>query len=198
VAWGIVRFGPEHRTDFKDALEHADHDLFVELGALRQIGRAAEVVEREHVGAALGRCAHDLRGLNLDKVHRLEGSAKSGQRGRRHAKGRPRLRMAQCHRRVIEDGRLLGVEFRMVQIKGGRNPGGGEHRHRGPAHLHTARGLRVRHRRPVDGEDRFAGKFIQRGDERGILDHDLGGASTVSDDQKGETAEAAQLVQPPG
>ena len=55
VARRVVRLGAEDRPDLEDALEDADHDLLVELRTLRQVRRAAKVVEREDVGAALGR-----------------------------------------------------------------------------------------------------------------------------------------------
>src|ERR1051326_7157863 len=61
VARGVVRLGPENRTDLKDPLEDADHDLLVKLRALRQVSGPPEVVELEDVGPALGSCRNDLR-----------------------------------------------------------------------------------------------------------------------------------------
>ena len=87
VAGGVVRLGPEHRPDLVDALEDADHHLLVELRALGQVRRAAEVVEREDVGAALGRRADDLRGVDLDEAARVERRTEPGDRGRADAEG---------------------------------------------------------------------------------------------------------------
>ena len=47
VAHGVVRLGAEHRPDLVDPLEDADQLLLVELRALGEVGRAAEVVDRE-------------------------------------------------------------------------------------------------------------------------------------------------------
>ena len=80
VARGVVRLGAEHRADLVDALEHADHHLLVELRALREVRRAAEVVDREHVRAALGR--------GLDELGR-SGSRRS--RARRARARKPRI-----------------------------------------------------------------------------------------------------------
>ena len=55
-----LRLGAEDRPDFKHALEHTDHDLLVELGALGQIGWCAKIVQFEDIGAALGGAGNDL------------------------------------------------------------------------------------------------------------------------------------------
>ena len=68
VADGVVGFGAEDGADFEDAFEDADHDLFIELGALGQVGGAAEVVDGEDVGAALGGGGDELGGLDLGKA----------------------------------------------------------------------------------------------------------------------------------
>ena len=68
VADGVVGFGAEDGADLEDAFEDADHDLLVELGALRQVGGAAEVVDGEDVGAALGGGGDELGRLDLGKA----------------------------------------------------------------------------------------------------------------------------------
>ena len=70
VARRVVRLGAEDRADLEDALEDADHDLLVELRALRQVGRPAEVVDGEDVGPALGGRGDELRRLDLDEAQR--------------------------------------------------------------------------------------------------------------------------------
>ena len=47
---GVVRLGAEDRTDLVDPLEHPDQRLLVELRALGEVRRAAEVVDLEDVG----------------------------------------------------------------------------------------------------------------------------------------------------
>jgi len=51
VPHGVVRFGTQDRPDLVDPLEDTHKLLLVELGALRQVRRPAEVVELEDVGA---------------------------------------------------------------------------------------------------------------------------------------------------
>lgn len=58
-------FGAKYRPNLEHALEYADHHLLVELRALGEVGRPAEVVEREHVRSALGCRGNDLGRLDL-------------------------------------------------------------------------------------------------------------------------------------
>src|SRR5260370_22012868 len=53
VASGVMRLGAADRADLEDTLEDTDHNLLVELWALRQVCRSPKVVEFEAVGAAL-------------------------------------------------------------------------------------------------------------------------------------------------
>ncbi len=53
VANGVVGFSAKDRCNFKDAFKDADHDLLIELWALRQIGRPAKVIDGEQVGSTL-------------------------------------------------------------------------------------------------------------------------------------------------
>ena len=82
VTRGVVRLGAEHRPDLVDPLEHADHDLLVELLALREIRDAIEVAHREHVGAAFGRGAHELGRLDLHEALAVERAPKPAHRRR--------------------------------------------------------------------------------------------------------------------
>src|SRR6266849_5606990 len=72
VASGVMRLGAEDRADLEDTLEDTDHDLLVELRALRQVCRSPKVVELEDVGTALG-----SRGDNLWRLYL--GEATSGE-----------------------------------------------------------------------------------------------------------------------
>ncbi len=91
VADGVVGLGAEDGADFEDAFEDADHDLFVELGALGQVGRAAEVVDGEDVGAALGGGGDELGRLDLGKALAgeiaAEGAHHAARRGGRRRGG---------------------------------------------------------------------------------------------------------------
>ena len=69
----VVRLGAEDRPDLVHALEDPDHDLLEELRALREVRGTTEVVELEHVRAALGRGRDDLWRLDLRETARVEG-----------------------------------------------------------------------------------------------------------------------------
>src|SRR5450755_4720177 len=62
----------EHRTDLEYALEYAHHDFLVELGTLSQVCVAPKIFNREHVRAALGRSADQLRRLYLGEVTAIQ------------------------------------------------------------------------------------------------------------------------------
>ncbi len=53
VAGRRVRLGAEDGRDLENTLEDADHDLLVELRALRETGTPVEIVHGEEVRAAL-------------------------------------------------------------------------------------------------------------------------------------------------
>ena len=72
VSRGVMRFRSKHRADLVDPLENTDHRLLEELWRLRQIGRAAEIVHREHVRTGF-RCGFDeFRSVDLDEVTGVE------------------------------------------------------------------------------------------------------------------------------
>ena len=95
----VVRLGAEHGSDLVHALEHADHDLLVELRALGEVGGPPEVVEGEDVGAALGGRRDDLRGLDLGERERVEGRAEA-RRSRPPPPGTPRAAAGGAARRA--------------------------------------------------------------------------------------------------
>ena len=69
----VVRLGAEHRPDLVDPLEDPDQHLLVELRALGEVRLAAEVVDLEDVGAALGRRLDQLGRGDLGEAARVEG-----------------------------------------------------------------------------------------------------------------------------
>ena len=70
-----VSCGSARKTgaDLVDALEDPDQHLLVELRALGEVRRPAEVVDLEDVGAALGRRLHELGGADLGEAAGVEG-----------------------------------------------------------------------------------------------------------------------------
>ena len=102
VPYRVVRLGPEHRPDLVHPLEDPDHHLLVELRALRQVRRAAEVVHREDVRTGLGRRAHDLRGVDLGEPEPVERPPEPGDGRGREPENLAAARMAQRERSMVE------------------------------------------------------------------------------------------------
>ncbi len=98
VADGVVRLGAENRGDFEHTLEHADHDLLVELRALCQERALPEVVHRKHVRAALRGRGHQLGRLDLGETQAAERLPEPGH----HPGGEPesRTRLVGCRRPI--------------------------------------------------------------------------------------------------
>jgi len=101
----VVRLCTEDWSHFEDPLEHAHHDLLVELRALREIGLSLEVLDAEHVRAPFGRGLHQFWRLDLGESQVGQGRAKAGHHARGQAKQRTLLAVAQPdHRMIEEDG----------------------------------------------------------------------------------------------
>jgi hypothetical protein len=100
----VVRLGAKDRCHLVHALEDADHDLLVELWALRQVGLLPQVVDAEDVGAPLRVSPDELRSLDLDKA--LASSARR----------KPRVRAAAAAKTTRCDGclRVIGAWSRIV------------------------------------------------------------------------------------
>src|SRR5258708_22117986 len=77
MARGGMRFRAEDWPHFKHALEHPDHDLFVELRTLRQIRAAPEVFHREDVCAAFGSRLDQFGSLYFGEVLISQGLAET-------------------------------------------------------------------------------------------------------------------------
>ena len=107
MATGFMRLGAEDGAGLEDALEYTDHRLLVELRALGEICGLTEVVEREHVRAALSREGDDLRGLDLGEAQSSQRPAVAADRAGRELELRLLARMSKGERRVVEDRRQL-------------------------------------------------------------------------------------------
>ncbi len=68
VPVGVKVLCAEHRANLKDALKDGNQHLLVELGALRKENCLAEVLEAEHVGAALCAGEVDFRRVDFGKA----------------------------------------------------------------------------------------------------------------------------------
>src|SRR5256885_6842864 len=85
--------------------KNAHHGLFVELWALSQVRRPAEVVEGKDIGSALVRRPNDLGRLDLGETQLVQRRPQSGHRGGRDGEHGAVTRVAQGDGSVIEDGR---------------------------------------------------------------------------------------------
>ena len=176
VADGVVRLGAEDRADLVDALEDADHDLLVELRALRQIGLPLEVLHGEDVRAALGRRGDQLRGLDFGEPQAVQRRPVAGHDARRQTEQRALLRMAQTDDRVIEEDRQARLQHRLVQADGRGLAYGREHFDDRRAHFHPAGRLRLGNHGALDGQHRLRQQPVEHGQRLGRVNHDLRGA----------------------
>ncbi len=117
VPHGVVRLGAEDRPDLVDPLEDADQLLLVELRALGEVRRPAEVVDREDVGAALGRGLDELRGVDLGEAEAVEGAAEAAQAGRGELPLRALGRMPPGDGGVVELRGQAGGEARAPELE---------------------------------------------------------------------------------
>ena len=155
VTGGVVRFCPEHRPDLEDPLEDTYHDLFVELGTLRQVGGTAKVVDLEDVGATLGGRGDDLGRLDLGEATRVERGAEAGHHaGRQPEHGSPR-RMAIRHHRVVQQRRQRRLD--LLLVNGDRRWLAHRRHHRDGQvmQLDSAGRLRLGHHQPLQRNHRL-------------------------------------------
>ncbi len=195
VAHGVVRLGAEDRADLVDALEDAHHLLLVELRALRQEGRATEVVDLEDVGPGLGGGLHELRCLDLGVAGAVEGRPEASQRRRGQLPLRPLRRVPPGDRRVVEQRGQRGVELRAPQLdrRGGRRLGQrGDHR-LGDLDATGRLGVRGRHAHHLDRGLLGQVPHLLR---RARPDDDLRQAGAVADDEEGQCRELAASMDP--
>src|SRR5690606_28427416 len=76
MADGVMRFGAKDWANFKDSFKDANHDLFVELWALRKIGAPPKVVHTKDVGSAFGGGGNQLWRLDFGEAALVEVAAK--------------------------------------------------------------------------------------------------------------------------
>ena len=189
----VVRLGAEDRADLVDPLEDADQLLLVELRALGEVGRPAEVVDREDVGARLGRRLDELRGLDLGEPETVEGVPEATQAGGGELPLGPLGRVPPADRRVVELRRQPGGESRAPELE-----------RRCLGRLGQRRDRRLR---DLDAP----GRLVVGGDRAGHLDgrllgrdrgagrqHDLGQTAAVADDEEGHPRQLATAVDPAG
>src|SRR5215471_15381327 len=68
VASGVMWFSTEDGTYLEDAFEDSHHNLFVELGTLRQVSISPKVVKFEDIGPALSRRGDNLWRLYFSEI----------------------------------------------------------------------------------------------------------------------------------
>src|SRR5690606_31680153 len=127
-----------------------------------QIGRPAEVVDREDVRTGLGRRRHDLRRVDLNKAHSVQCGSKAVYGRGGDAYRRPTARMAQGQRAVVEQGRQTRGERGAVQVER-RWFGSGEHSDFGVDDLHAGRCCLVGDGSADDLDDAFLRELLEVG-----------------------------------
>ena len=115
VARGLGGFGAEKGHEGKDPLIDADHDLFIELAALREGGCVAEIVDVEKLCAAFGGGSDDVGGKIFDGLHGVVHVEPIGVGDfRLDAENGLDLSIAERDGAVVEDEFEVGVDFRLV------------------------------------------------------------------------------------
>src|SRR6266542_6945237 len=105
----VVLLRPEDRPDLEHALVNADHELLVELRALREEGLLAEVLELEQVRASLGADGDDLGRPDLGEAVSAEEAAESRRERRLDAEDCALARVPKRDRAPVQ---LLGQRDR--------------------------------------------------------------------------------------
>ena len=196
MARGVVRLGAEHRAHLVHALEHADHDLLVELRRLRQVGLLAEVVHAEDVGPALARRRQQFGRLDLGEALAVQVFAVGRHDGRLHAEQRAPRRVPQPHGGVVQERVEPGLDHRLVDRERQRLGHGGHQAHGRLVQLEATARLRLRDHAPLDRDHRFRQCPRQRRQALGLLGHGLRDAVAVADQQEADAAQRACLMEP--
>ena len=190
-----MRLGAEHRPHLVDPLEDADQHLLVELRALGEVRRPAEVVDLEDVRAGLGGRLDQLGGVHLGEAVRVERGPEPVQARCRELPHRAPARVPPGRRGLVEQGRQPGVERRAPELDGRGVGRVAEGRDRRRGDLDTAGSLLVRGRR-ADHLDRRLLRRQPWSTLWPVLDHDLRQAGPVADDQEGHRRVLAASVHP--
>src|SRR5688572_21296848 len=117
MAWRVMRLGAEYRRDLEDTLEDTNHDLLVELRALREVAGLPEVVQTETVGATLGGGGDDLGREDLRKAFRTQSRAVRSDRGIHQPEPGTSTWVSQCDRGVIEQHWKSSLELGTEQLE---------------------------------------------------------------------------------
>ena len=186
-----MRLGAEDRADLVDPLEDPDQLLLVELRALGEVRRSAEVVDGEDVGAALGGGLHQLGGVDLGEAVGVEGLAEAAQAGRGQLPLGLLRRVPPGGRGVVEQGGQAGAERRPPELDGRGVGRFAQRGHRRLRHLDPAGCLLVRRGGAGHGD-----RCLLRRDRRTGGQDDLRQTAAVADDQEGDLRQLAPAVDP--
>src|SRR5262249_49355720 len=102
VTRGVVLFSPVYRSDLEDTFEDTDHDLLVKLRALREICRAAKVVDFEQLCTTFGAGRDNLRRVDLGEPLPGEKFTKRRTQNRLDLEDRSHFLVSQSERTVIK------------------------------------------------------------------------------------------------
>jgi hypothetical protein len=191
VSHRVVGLGPEHRTDLVDPFEDPDQHLLVELRALGQVRRPAEVVDLEHVRPRLGGGLHELGGVHLGEARVIQDAAEAVQAGRGKLPLRALGRVTPGGGRMVEQYGQAGVELRSPELHDGGVGGFAQQPDLRVGDLHAAGCLRVGGGRP----DHLDGGLLRWHGEA-ALDDDLGEAGAVAQDQEGHRRQGPAAMHP--
>ena len=189
---GVVRLRAEDRPHLVDALEDPDQLLLVELRALREVGRPAEVVDGKDVGTRLGRRLDELRRRDLREVETVEGRAETAERRSGQFPLRPLGGVPPQHRGVVEQGRQGDIERGAPQLRGRRHRRLGERLDRCLSDLDATGRLGVCRSPTDDTDSRLLGRHRGAGRQ-----DDLRESAAVPDDEEGDARQLTTPVHPP-
>ena len=189
----VVRLGAEHRPDLVDPLEDPDQHLLVELRALGEVRRPAEVVDLEDVGAALGRRLDQLGRGDLGEAGSVEGLAEAAHAGRGQLPLGALQRVPPGDGRVVEQRRQADVQRRSPELHGRGVGVVGQRPDRRLGHLDPAGCLGVGGRDPDDLDRRLLGRYVRRPGRR---HDDLRETCSVSNDHERDAAPGGAACAP--
>ena len=193
----VVRLSTEDRGHLVDALEDADHDLLVELRALRQVGALAEVVDGKDVGPALGGGGNKLGRLDFGKAAPVQRLAEGRHHGGGEAKDCPALRVAVDRDGVVQLRRQPRLDLALADQHRQRLAHRLQHGDGGILHLDAAGGLRRGGCHALDADHalrQHVGSDHRLQPAR-LVDHHLRRAPAIAQDDKRNPAQPAHGVQ---
>ncbi len=144
VAARGVLLGAVHGRDLEHAFEHADHDLLVQLRALREVRGMPEVVDGEQVRAALRACRDDLGRADLGEPLGHQVIPERGDQFGLYLQRGAFLQAAHGHHAVVQHGFRVDVPFHLGNLDRAGLHGGADHAELTDLHLEPAGRLGVR------------------------------------------------------